>query len=59
VQYLNGFGIPIKLVRLINICLNKTYIRARVGKHLFDMFPIRDGLKQEGVLYRQFLSTLL
>jgi len=38
-----------KLLRLINICLNKTYIRVRVGKHLFDMFPIRNGLKQDAL----------
>ena len=38
-----------KLVRLINTCLNKTYITVRVGKHLFDMFPIRNGLKQDAL----------
>jgi hypothetical protein len=40
------FGIPTKLVRLIKMCLNKTFSRVRVGKHLSDMFPIRNGLKQ-------------
>jgi len=30
------------------MCLNKTYSRVRVGKHLSDMFPIRNGLKQTG-----------
>ena len=39
------FGIPMKLVRLIKICLNETYSRVRVGKNLSDMFPIRNGLK--------------
>jgi len=43
-----------KLIRLIKICLNKTYGRLRVGKHLSDMFPIRNGLKQ-----RDALSPLL
>ena len=38
-------GIRMKLVRLINVCLNETYSRVRVGKHLSDMFPIRNGLK--------------
>jgi len=35
------FDIPMKLVRLIKMCLNETYSRNRVGKHLSDMFPIR------------------
>jgi hypothetical protein len=40
------FGIPIKMVRLLLMCLNETYSRVLVGKHLSDMFPIRNGLKQ-------------
>jgi len=28
------FGILMKLVRLINLCLNETYSRVQVGKHL-------------------------
>jgi hypothetical protein len=40
------FDIPIKLVRLIKMCLNETYSRVWVGKLLSDMFPIRNGLKQ-------------
>ena len=28
------------------MCLNETYSRVRVGKHLSDMFSIRNGLKQ-------------
>jgi hypothetical protein len=35
-----------KLVRLIKICLNETYSRVRIGKHLSDSFPIQNGLKQ-------------
>jgi len=27
-------------------CLNDTYSRVRVGKHLSDMFPIKNDLKQ-------------
>jgi hypothetical protein len=34
------FGIPMKLVRLIKMCLNETYNIVRVGKHLFNRFPI-------------------
>ena len=40
------FGIPIKLVSLIKMCLTETYSRVWVGKNLSDMFPIRNGLKQ-------------
>ena len=39
------FGIPTKLVKLINVCLTETYSRVRVGKNLSEMFPIRNGLK--------------
>ena len=44
------FGIPMKLVRLIKICLNETCGRVEVGKHLSDMLPITNGLKQGGAL---------
>jgi hypothetical protein len=40
------FGIPRKLVRLIEMCLLETYSRVRVGKNLSDKFHIRNGLKQ-------------
>ena len=40
------FGIPMKLVRLIKVCLTETYNRVRAGKNLSDLFPIRNGLKQ-------------
>ena len=32
------------------MCLSETYSRVRVGKNLSDMFPIRNGLKQEDAL---------
>ena len=44
------FGIPMKLVRLIKMCLNETYSRVWVGKHLSGMFPIKNGLKQGDTL---------
>jgi len=31
---LNAYGIPMKLVRLIKMCLTETYSRVRVGKNL-------------------------
>jgi len=40
------FGIPMKLVRLIKMCLTGTYSRVQIGKNLSHMFPIRNGLKQ-------------
>ena len=39
------FGIPMKLVRLIKMCLTETFNRVWVGKHLSDMFPVRNVLK--------------
>jgi len=44
------FGIPMKLVRLIKMCLTETYSRVWVGKNLSDMFPIRNGLNQGDAL---------
>jgi hypothetical protein len=44
------FGIPMKLVRLIKMCLNETYSKVRVGKHLSDSFPIQNSLKKGDVL---------
>ena len=39
------FGIPKKLVRIIKMCLNETFSRVWVDKHLSDTFPVRIGLK--------------
>jgi hypothetical protein len=35
-----------KLARLIKMCLNETYSKVRIGKHLSVSFPIQNGLKQ-------------
>ena len=32
------------------MCLNESYNIVHVGKHLFDTFPIKNGLKQEALL---------
>jgi len=40
------FGIPMKLVRLIKMCLNETYSRVQAGKHLSDILLIKNALKQ-------------
>jgi hypothetical protein len=44
------FRVPMKLVRLIKMCLNETYSKVRIGKHLCDSFPIQNGLKQGDAL---------
>jgi hypothetical protein len=41
---------PMKLVRLIKMCLNETYGKVRIGKHLSDKFPVQNGLKQGDAL---------
>jgi hypothetical protein len=32
------------------MCLNETYSKVRIGKHLSDSFPIQNGLKQGDAL---------
>jgi hypothetical protein len=44
------FGIPLKLIRLIKMCVNETYSRVQVGNHLSDRFSIKNGLKQGDAL---------
>jgi hypothetical protein len=43
------FGIPVKLVKLIKMCLNETYSRVQVGKHLSDT-SITNCVKQGDTL---------
>jgi hypothetical protein len=44
------FGIPRKLVGLIQMCLNETYSTMRVGKYQSDKFLVQNGLKQADAL---------
>jgi hypothetical protein len=44
------FGVPMKLVRLIKMCLNETHSKVCIGKHLSDSLPIQNGLKQGDAL---------
>jgi len=53
------FGIPMKLVRLIIMCLTETCSRIRRGKNLSDVFPIRNGLKQGDALSPLFFNFAL
>jgi hypothetical protein len=48
------FEAPMKLVRLIKMCLNETYSKVHIGKHLSNSFPIQNVLK-----HRDALSPLL
>jgi hypothetical protein len=41
---------PVKLVMLIKICLNKTCSKLYAGKHLTNVVPIQNGLKQGDAL---------
>ena len=51
------FGILMKQIRLIKMCLNETCSRGRVGKHLSDMFPIKNDFIQGDALSRLFFSV--
>jgi hypothetical protein len=53
------FGIPLKLVRVIKMCLNETYDRVRVGNHLSDKFRLKNGLKQGDALSPLLFSFAL
>jgi hypothetical protein len=46
------FGIPMKLVRLIKMCMTETCCKVRVGKYLSYILPVTNGLQQD------FLSPL-
>jgi len=52
-------GIQVKLVRLIKVCLNETYGRVQVGKHLSNVFPIKNDLKQGDALSPLLFNTAL
>jgi hypothetical protein len=52
-------GLPMKLTRLIKMCLAETYSRVRVGKNLSDMYPIMNCLKQGNALSPLLLNFVL
>jgi hypothetical protein len=39
------YEVPIKLIRLLKMCLNEAYNRLLTGKHMDDSFPIQNGLE--------------
>jgi len=53
------YGIPMKLEWQIKMCLNETYSKVRVGEHLYDVFPIKNGLKQGDALPPSLFSFAL
>ena len=55
---LNEFVIPMKLVRLVKMCLNGTHSGVRVGKHLSNTFSAKNGLKQGDIYCHCFLTFL-
>jgi hypothetical protein len=59
VSTLNGFVtfVPMKLVRLIKMCVNETYSKFHIGKNLSDEFPTQNALKL-GHIYSHFFSIL-
>jgi hypothetical protein len=46
------FDIPIKLV-ILQKCVKMAHSRVQLGKHLSDMFPIMNGLKQGDTLLKK------
>jgi hypothetical protein len=57
------FGISMKLLMSIELCLNETYNRVHVGKHLYENFLVKNVLKQlhalSSLLYRISLECSL
>jgi hypothetical protein len=53
------FGVPKTLVRIIKMCLNETYSKARTGKLFPDKFPIQNALKQGDALSPLLLNFAL
>jgi hypothetical protein len=45
-EVLYSIFIKFEVVRLIKMCLNETYSKVHIGKHLPDSFPIQNGVKQ-------------
>jgi hypothetical protein len=41
--------VPMKLIGLTKMCLNKRYSKDHLGKHLSDNFIIQNGLNQGDV----------
>jgi hypothetical protein len=44
------FGVPMESARLIKVCLNETYSKVHISKHLSNSFSIQNGLKEGDAL---------
>jgi hypothetical protein len=55
-NFIVAFGTPVMLVILIKLCLNETYKTVRVGKHLTDIFPIKNDFPQGDALSSKIFS---
>jgi hypothetical protein len=53
------FGVPIKLVKLIKMYLNKAYSKVRIVKYFCENFTIHNGLKQGDVSSPLFFNFAL
>jgi hypothetical protein len=53
------FGVPMKLVRLIKMCLNEAYSKVCIGKYLSGSFPKQNSLKQGDALSPLLFNFLL
>jgi hypothetical protein len=56
---LTDSGNHMKFLRLVKMWLIETYSKVRIGKNLLDIFPIKNGLKKNEILYSNRFSTLL
>ena len=52
------FGVPMKLVRLTQVCCSEAYSTVREGKYTSDTFAVTNDLKQEGALIPICLTVL-
>ena len=53
------FGTLIKQVKVLIMCLNETYSRVRIGKHLSDTCPIKNDLQQADALSKLLFNFAL
>jgi hypothetical protein len=53
------FGVLMKLVRLIKMCLNEIYSKLHIGKNLSDSFAIQNGLIQGDALLALLFNFVL
>jgi hypothetical protein len=53
------FFIPVKLLRLPEMCLNETYNKDHIDTYLSDTFHLQNGLKQGHALSQLFFNFAL